>query len=291
MKLHYSELRGLEYNPNITRRDPSPVIKYNDTYYIYYSKTSSISGYDASIWCAESTDGLNWVEIGEIIPKGNPGSFDSGGTFTPTVFKANNYIYIIYTAVSDNFDVKSIEDNGLTAFGMVRSKYAHKEFEKIYTEPFFQTRSAEYFDSHRVDDACIIHKDNKYYMYYKGRQIGLTPKETKMGLAIAENPEGPYIRSQDDPVQDSGHEVCVYPSNGGILSLTTDTGPQGNSILFSEDGFNFKKIGDLVIPQSLGPYRDDDFINNASCNFNWGVCHADKDERPYLLRVDVEYSD
>ena len=44
----------------------------------------------------------------------------------------------------------------------------------------------------RVDDACVVKKDKKYWLYYTGRQLNKSPNETKMGLAISRFPEGPY---------------------------------------------------------------------------------------------------
>ena len=289
MELIVTEFKGLEFDETITRRDPSPVIKVDDMYYVYYSKTTSIEGYDAQIWCASSSDGFSWKENGIAIEKGDVGSFDSGSVFTPTVFKADGFIYIIYTAVGDDFDNNSLDKNGLTCFGMAKSKDPIAKFDKISDKPFFETQPAPAFDSHRIDDSCVIKRDGKYYMYYKGRQLSRSPKETKMGVAISAKPEGPYIRYTGNPVVDSGHEVCVYPHDEGVMALVTLVGPHGNTYQYSEDGFHFKILGDLVVPNSVGPYREDDFKDNESFTLHWGVFHGYKGERPYLRRFDVSY--
>ncbi len=289
MKIVISEMKGLEYDPNMTRRDPSPIIKFEDNYYVYYSKCPETSGYYASVWCAKSTDGITWQEVGEVIPKGSAGSFDSGACFTPTVFCADGYIYIIYTAVSDSFNPTCSEPTEFTCFGMAKCHSPTGPFEKLGDQPFFQTDKEGAFDSHRIDDSCIIHRNGLYYMYYKGRQIGKSPGETRMGVAISKTPEGPYVRYENNPIVDSGHEVCVYPTKDGVMALLTDTGPQGNTYQFSDDGINFRKMGDLIVPKSLGPYREDNFVDNAGFEFSWGVCHALIDRRPYLCRADVIY--
>ncbi len=288
MKFVYSDLKGLDFNANITRRDPSPVIKIEGKYYFYYSKTPSIDGYDATIWYAVSEDGKSWSEGGMVLDKGEGDAFDAGAVFTPTTLLSNGYVYLFYTGVRADFYNLSLEANGLTAIGLAKSKNPQGPFERVYTEPILRTGISPEFDSHRVDDSCIIAHGGKYYMYYKGRQLHLSPKETKMGLAVADKPEGPYIKYESNPVLDSGHEVCVYPNNGGFMALTTDTGEQGNSYLFSSDGIAFNRLGELIVPQSVGPYREDAYQNDKSFNLSWGVFHDNRDGRPYLRRFDVE---
>ena len=65
-------------------------------------------------------------------------------------------------------------------------------------------------------------------MYYKGRQMNRKPNETRMGLAIASEPTGPYIKHYENPVLDSGHEVCVWPHGNGVGCLVSKVGPQGH---------------------------------------------------------------
>ncbi|MFI3325261.1 MAG: xylosidase [Clostridia bacterium] len=287
MKLEYSNLIGLEIDMNMTRRDPSPVVKIDGTYYVYYSKCEAINGYAATIWAASSKDGETWQEENMVIGKGEAGDFDAGGVFTPTTLITDGYIYLTYTSVRDDFVNTSTEAEGLTRVGLVKSKNPLGPFERIHKEPILVTGEAPAFDSHRVDDTCIIKHDNKYFMYYKGRQIGLGQKETKMGLAIAEKPEGPYVKYENNPVQMGGHEVCVYPSRGGFISLVTGWSDIANTYRYSKDGIHFEKLGDIQIDQSMGPYREDGYENNKDFDLKWGVFHDYVEKRPYLRRFDV----
>ena len=56
-------------------------------------------------------------------------------------------------------------------------------------------------------------------MYYKGQQTNRSARETKMGLAIADTPTGPYVKNSSNPVLDRGHEVCVRPHGYGAGCL------------------------------------------------------------------------
>ncbi len=37
----------------------------------------------------------------------------------------------------------------------------------------------------------------------------------------------------------TGHEVCVWPTAGGVVSLHNNIGPQGNTLQFAADGRHF----------------------------------------------------
>ncbi len=56
---------AIPFEEGVTRRDPSPVIQVNETYYVWYSRTEkSLDGYSASVWYATSMNGRSWKEQG-----------------------------------------------------------------------------------------------------------------------------------------------------------------------------------------------------------------------------------
>ena len=66
----YSAAKGIGAEAGVMRRDPSDIIKVGDLYYVWYSKGKISSGYDATVWCATSTDGHVWTEKGMALAKG-----------------------------------------------------------------------------------------------------------------------------------------------------------------------------------------------------------------------------
>jgi len=145
------------------------------------------------------------------------------------------------------------------------------------------------FDSMRVDDTCMIFRNGQYWMYYKGRQMNHTPGETRMGLAVARFPTGPYIKHPENPVLDSGHEVCVWPHGSGVGCMVCNVGPQGNTLQYSEDGVHFRKITDTVPPSAPGPFRSDRFTDGPGPGISWGISmQANAARRPYLVRFDCD---
>lgn len=56
-----------------------------------------------------------------------------------------------------------------------------------------------------------------------GEELYMGGRETKWGVAIADDIMGPYVKSEYNPVTNSGHETCLWKYNGGIAAfLRTD---------------------------------------------------------------------
>jgi hypothetical protein len=125
-------------------------------------------------------------------------------------------------------------------------------------------------------------------MYYKGRQMNRTPSETKMGLAIANAPTGPYVKHGENPVLDSGHGVCVWPHGSGVGCMVCNVGPQGDTLQYSDDGIHFQRIADAVPPKAPGPFRADRFRDGSGPGISWGVSMKNHPRWPYPVRFDCD---
>mgnify|MGYP006280753467 CR=1 FL=1 len=286
---HYSE--AIPYEEGMTRRDPSPVIRVRDRYYVWYSRTrQTISGYTASVWYATSLDGHTWTEKGEALPKGPEGAFDEHAVFTPSILIAEQRYYLTYTAVPEPFTNDKGGPGGTrTAIGVAVADDPNGPWKRYGDGPILlPSDDPNRFDSMRVDDTCLLVRDGRYWMYYKGRQMNHSPGETKMGLAIADAPTGPYEKHPDNPVLDSGHEVCVWPHGPGVGCMVCNVGPQGNTLQYSADGVNFQRVTDCRPPKAPGPYREDHYGDTAGPGIRWGISMKTDAERPYLERFDTD---
>jgi len=285
----YSE--AIPYEEGVTRRDPSPVIRVDGLYYVWYSRTcESVDGYSASVWYATSPDGMTWQERGEALSKGARGAFDEHAVFTPTILVAAGTYYLFYTAVPEPFTNDSGGPNGTrTAIGVASAESPEGPWIRFEGNPVLRpSDDPAMFDSMRVDDTCFVVRNGQYWMYYKGRQMRRTPGETKMGLAIAGTPTGPYVKHSANPVLDSGHEVCVWPHGQGVGCLVCSVGPQGNSLQYADDGVHFRKIADTVPPKAPGPFRADAFVDGPGPGVTWGISMDYGPGRPYLVRFECD---
>lgn len=290
-----TDLTGIGVEKGVMRRDPSDIIKVDDLYYLWYSKGPISTGYDATIWYATSKDGINWTEQGEALAKGEPGSWEGASVFTPNILVAEGRYWLFYTGTSRPYVKKFSPDSKI---GVAVADSPDGPWERAYDQPILKnSEDPEQFDSHLIDDACLIVRDGKYWFYYKGRQLGKGPAETQMGVAIAEHPAGPYIKYENNPVIPGNHEVVVWPQGSGVAALIGQRAPKAlqNSVVYSEDGFNFKKTHDAKAhPWAAGTYRPEAFTDsNQGEPIKWGVeiGKAGGKTLPFIRRFDIDWSE
>jgi beta-xylosidase len=282
---------AIGYEEGVTRRDPSPVLKHGDLFYAWYSRSAKgASGYHASVWYATSPDGHEWTEQGEAIPKGGEGSWDENGVFTPTTLVEGGKWYLFYTAVPKPFTNDNGGSNATpTGIGVAVADHPQGPWHKLAGNPLIRpSDNPDDFDSHRVDDACLIIRGGKYWLYYKGRKKGFGAADTKTGLAVADQPTGPYAKHPLNPIIPSGHEVCVFPFGEGVAALVSPAGPQGNTLQYSTDGLTFKVMETIAPPSAPGPFRTDRYQEGFGPGITWGLCQHTLTDWPYLLRFECD---
>ena len=303
--IQYSPAQGLGPEPGVMRRDPSDIIrtreywhqrnqlKTRDTYYVWYTKSYVSHGYDATIWYATSNDGQVWTEQGEALPRGAEGQWDAQSVFTPNILKVRDKYYLFYTGVPKPFHN---EGNEVTksAIGVAVADGPGGPWQKLADNPILVcSEDPVHFDSMRVDDACLLVRGGKYWLYYKGRQWNNTPAHTMMGVALAERPEGPYTKIGSDPVVRGGHEVLVWPWGTGVAALI-NIGPEGigRTLQYAPDGLTFFRVLDMeTVPHAPGVFRVKRFREvEDGPMIAWGLHIGQKEGHlPFLERFDCQW--
>jgi hypothetical protein len=293
MNLRSSPAKGIGPEPGVMRRDPSDIIKVKDLYYVWYTKGKVVDGYDATVWYATSPDGHTWAERGEALQRGLKGSWDEQSVFTPNILVAEGKFWLFFTAVPKPFTNAGTKVTK-SAIGVAVAKSPNGPWQKLETNPILKTSDdPAAFDSMRVDDACMLVRDGKCWLYYKGRQWDNTPANTKMGVAIAAKPSGPYNKHPGNPVVGGGHEVLVWPLGKGVAALV-NRGPEGigRTVQYAPDGLTFSKMQDLAqIPSAPGAYRPEAFTDSGNGKMpQWGIkIVSKKGLLPFLERFDCEW--
>jgi len=290
----YADLPGLEPSPTVMRRDPSDVIKVGNQFYVWYTKGAVFHGYDSTIWYATSGDGRTWSERGEALARGGAGSWDEQSVFTPSILVGEGKYWLFFTAVPKPF---TNEGDRVTksAIGVAVADKPEGPWNKLSHNPLLRTsEDPALFDSMRVDDACLIMREGKYWLYYKGRQWDNTPGNAKMGVAIADRPGGPYVKSPGNPVFPAGHEVLVWPRGPGVVAMI-NIGPPGlrQTLQYAADGLTFAKMADLPdVPAAAGAYRPEAFTGSGRGEMiSWGInIHSRPGFLPFLQRFDCNWS-
>ena len=307
----------LAWEEGVNRRDPSAVIRVGDLYYVWYTKSPGESAgfgtgdpgkkvfpWDLSeVWYATSEDGWNWAERGRAVGRGAAGAYDDRSVFTPEILAHEGKYYLVYQCVQAPYVRRVKNTVGLAVADSPDGPWkklpapilkASDTGEWLGEEDNrFLVRTKGDFDSHKVHDPCLMHYRGKFYLYYKGERMGeemtFGGRETKWGLAIADKPEGPYVKSEYNPVTNSGHEVCVWHYRGGIAALLTTDGPEKNTIQYAPDGINFEieAVIKPPVPHAAGPFRTPDHDKGPLEGLRWGLCFTHRSGWQYIRRYEV----
>ncbi|MBK3517496.1 glycoside hydrolase family 117 protein [Carboxylicivirga marina] len=319
----YKALKGLEYEEGISRRDPSSVIKVDDKYYVYYTrspKTEAPVGYKRAtdklpantwdlcdIFYATSTDGKTWEEQGVAASRGPEGEFDDRSVFTPDIMVYKGKYYLYYQAVKTPYKQRTRNVIGMSWADSPEGPW-HRHPSSVLEpgemgewegeeDDRRKIKSYGAFDSHKVHDPNLIVRDGKIWMYYKAHPMGVQSKLKKpypdfsMGVAMAETPEGPFEKHSLNPISASGHEALVWPYKEGVATIIIANGPEKNTVQWARDGVNFEVKAHVVLPpDAAGLFCPDKYDNTKNGKgFTWGLCHiAQRPDRPWAYLIGFE---
>jgi hypothetical protein len=285
----YTELKGLDYNNHdgtITRRDPSKVIFANGRYYVWYTYrntptppkgpdncTDTIPARDwdlCEIWYATSEDGFTWKEQGVAIPraeKPNPG-WRSVSTTDILFWKGKYYLY--YQAFQIHPSTRG--DDCPVAVSYADSPDGPWTPANKVVIP---NGTKDEWDGFSIHDPYPLVYKGRIYLYFKSDFDGDPHNVRMQGLAIADDPLGPFQKHPLNPVINSGHETTLFPFKEGIAALVIRDGNEHFTVQYAKDGVNFEiaSITELM-PVAGGPFVPDAFTDTKDGRgITWGISH------------------
>lgn len=292
----YTKLKGLDYNNGdgtITRRDPSKVIFENGKYYVWYTgrkspvkpvgmsrakeATDVIPSADwdlADIWYATSEDGFTWKEEGIAVPRPPKPQPGWRSVTTTDILKFKGKYYLYFQAFMEASGLRG--DFCPVSVAVADSPDGPWKHTGKIVIPNGPDGS---WDQYSIHDPYPLVHDGKIYLYYKGdfdKRPELKPSKIRMqGLAIAENPLGPFKKHPLNPVINSGHETTLFPFKKGVAAIVQRDGQEHNTIQYAEDWVNFEiaAITELL-PVAAGPFVPDAFTDTKDGKgITWGISH------------------
>jgi hypothetical protein len=252
----YTQLTSFDYNGGdgtVSRRDPSKVIHENGKYYVWYTHrqtpvppigmkraseaTDVIPSADwdlAEIWYATSEDGFEWEEQGVAIKRPEKPLVGWRSVTTTDILKWKGKYYLYYQGFMEASGTRG--DDCPVAVSWADSPDGPWT---PYNKIVIPNGAEGEWDQYSIHDPYPLVRDGKIYLYYKS-DFGKNPHLFRMqGLAMADNPLGPFEKHPLNPVISSGHETSLFPFKEGIAALVYKDGPEHNTIQYAEDGVNF----------------------------------------------------
>ncbi|WP_370980227.1 glycoside hydrolase family 117 protein [Agaribacterium sp. ZY112] len=303
----YTKLEGLDYGGHdgcISRRDPSKIIKANGRYYVWYTKrhtelpprgaqhcsdTVPSTDWDlADIFYATSEDGFTWQEQGVAINRPDKPTLGWRSVATPDILCWQGRYYLYYQTFNEPSMLKG--DNCPVA--MASADSPDGPWTRIDKE-IIENGEPGSWDQYSIHGPSLLVRDGKIFLYYKAA-FGDRPEYLCVnGLAIADNPLGPFEKHPLNPILNSGHETTYFPFKEGIAAFAIRNGNETNTIQWSADGVNFKIASvTQMMPVGAKAYNPEAFIDTKNGKgIRWGLCHfADKKDpttkHSYLGRFD-----
>lgn len=297
----YTEVKGFDYNGGDgtrSRRDPSKVIFERGKYYVWYTHRNTVSapvgseGYSdeipstdwdlSEIWYATSKDGITWEEQGVAVPRPAAPQVGHRSVSTADILKFKGKFYLYY----QGFYEPSGKSGDLCPVTMSWADSPDGPWTACGKEVVTTGEEGEW-DAALIHDPFPLVHDGKIYLYYKS---GYNHRDAG-GLAIAEDPAGPFVKYEKNPVLNSGHEVSLFPFRKGVAAMVIKAGNEHNTIQYAEDWVNFE-IASFVnlMPNAPAGFSPDAFTDTGDARgIKWGMCHflwQGKDRYHHYSRLD-----
>ncbi len=307
----FTPLDNLGKTENVSRRDPSKVIRVDGVYYVYYTcrktesepvgvkaATDKIPAFDwdlADIWYATSTDGFTWKEKGIAVSR-NPvkGGYGDRSATTTDILIVNNKYYLYYQSFTGMMGAVDPADVTVAWADSPSGPWTKSG------KPVVNRGEKGEWDDAAIHDPNLLIFKGEIYLYYKGQNYDMhNPKAITraQGLAVASDPLGPFVKSKFNPVTNSGHETNYFPFRDGIATTVSIDGPEKNTVQYSNDGIHFEVVSNIqMVPVSPGPFIPDAFSSNGNARgFTWGLCHINAEggggaNYCFLARFDCDLS-
>ena len=265
------DVSGIGRDPVTVYQDPSNIMQIGDRYYVWYTRyphdeswmTTWRTSNCTKIWLATSADGVSWLEHGQVLEDSDQAAWHGEGKHAPAVVYHDGKYYLYFCAHTG----KPVNEKYI---GVALADSPEGPFKHVDRGPVLSpTLDGFSFDAHLIDDPCVIVRDGRFWMYYKGRTSMRSP--CMIGLAVAENPTGPFARWKGSPLL-CGHTGCVWPHREGV-ALIADEKPPDRAVYYSPDGYRFEKAVDIVAHISDPGVFSADAFDNASYGSGvaWGL--------------------
>ncbi len=285
----YSHISGIGKDARVSRRDPTKIIRVNDNYYVWYTRRETQSGpvgmdncsdelpavdWDlADIWYATSENGFDWQEQGVAVSRAPQGSYGDRSVTTPDILVYGNKYYLYFQTFTGQFTGEKGDycDVSIAWADSPDGPWTRSD------ETVLKLGADDEWDGGAIHDPYPLVYQGKIWLFYKGQPLTKAKNwlVRAQGVAIADAPEGPFVKPAINPILNSGHETFLFPYREGIAALLCVDGPEKNTVQYASDGVNFQIMSAVTCPPIAGgPYCPDAFADNGDGKgVTWGISH------------------
>ncbi|MFM9009437.1 MAG: family 43 glycosylhydrolase [Planctomycetota bacterium] len=238
------------------RHDPSNVVLWENRFWVYY--THNVDDHrHVTIHHGSSADGLHWEDHGPALEGGVAGTWDESGVIAPYVVIHDGTFHLYYTGFRGS-DLATRDLGVATATSPAGPWTRHPGNPVLRRSP-----QAADWDSGMLGDSNVLHRDGRWWLYYKSGCDGETNLQTRIGVAAAAAPTGPFRRCVENPLF-PGHAFTAWPHAGGVAAVCGVVSPK---LVGAADGIRFGEAGTLAT-ESTGLLTPD---GDGDPRHRWGI--------------------
>lgn len=193
--------------------------------------------------------------VEKVLPSGDASMWCGRMAHNPTVLRYGDKYLLYFIGSTYDFPVPPADDmealksqkNGI--YNRIRIGLAIADSPvgpwKALDEPVLRPREGKWDGTIVTNPAPCVHPDGRIFLYYRSN----TPHGLRLGVAVAESPEGPYRRVQDGPILEGFHVEDPFVWHDGnefrmlakdISGEITDGEKNCGAYFVSEDGVNWQ---------------------------------------------------
>lgn len=273
--------------PDDNNHDPSNILRHDGRYYCWYTEHFAeeyAAFVGTRIRLMTSPDGKEWTDRGVALGPGEETAWDAKGALTAYVVPHDGRFSMFYSAVPAGFGGPRQGDKHVSIAVAVAEKPTGP-WRRHEEGPVFEASESGWDRAH-VDDANLIRRHGRWWLYYKGFAEQDSPAETRIGLATAKRLTGPYHRHSKNPLID-GHAFSAWKHRDGVALVG---GAHVEPVVYwSPNGVRFTPGGPFPT-QSTGFYCPQNFTDGPNTKgVTWGIDTRTKGgpRRLYRFRCDL----
>ncbi len=292
--------RALNYNGIIVQDDEwniwgcSPIMDDEGKVHLFTARWPEKTGHqgwkthsEIAHYVADSPEGP--FKFSEVVLQGTgKDTWDKFVPHNPTIHKVGNQYALFYIANNGSKEHPANQQIGMLLSESLYGPWKKAGKDGLILSPPNDRSYYNYKAGNGVVNPALLQKDGKFYLYFKSNDTRKDSKwRPKMGLAIADNIEGPY-KQMKEPITKNEQIIedgYAFEYNHKVYLVTTDNHGMiefgGGLIWESEDGINFSesKQAFTVLKNYLGGKIP------AKAYRTKGEA-GDKFERPQILMID-----
>ncbi|WAJ69149.1 glycoside hydrolase family protein [Catenovulum adriaticum] len=219
-----------------------------------------------------------YTVLGTVLTGRGGSHWDADTIHNPTIQKVGDQ-YALFFIGNNLSDAEKYDGHHASTqrIGLALSDSLYGPFTRVSEDPILEiSENKTDWDSYLTTNPALLqHPNGEYWLYYKAWDK-YNDGMRKMGVAIAKNIKGPYIKHPNNPlvsfadIKRQVEDAFVYHSNNKFYMVMRDMGvihPHVGLMLESDDGINWSK--------PLLGYRTNTFYTNEE--------KIERMERPQVL--------